>query len=57
MENIELKINLNFKQLATIVKQLSPSKKLKPNDVIWERNMTIPEEHQKIVLQRIRKAK
>ena len=57
MENLELKINLNFKQLATIVKQLSPSEKLKLNDVIWEGNMTIPEEHQKIVLHRIRKAK
>jgi len=57
MENLELKINLNFKQLTKIVKQLSPSEKLKLNDVIWEGNMTIPEEHKKIVLQRIRKAK
>lgn len=57
MESLDVKINLSFKQLTSIVKQLSPSEKLKLNDAIWDDKMSIPAEHQKLVLQRMRKAR
>jgi hypothetical protein len=38
------------------VKQLSPSEKLKLNDVIWNEDMEIPEEHRKLVQHRIKKS-
>ena len=57
METAKVKINLNFKQLTSIVKQLSPSEKMKLNEAIWDDKMEIPEEHKKIVLDRIKKSK
>jgi hypothetical protein len=57
MSSVHVKIDLSFKQLTDIVKQLSPSEKLKLNDVIWDEKMEVPEEHQKIVLGRIKKSK
>jgi Putative addiction module component len=57
METLDIKINLNFKQLTSIVKQLNPSEKMKLNEAIWDERMEIPEEHQKLVLQRIKKAR
>lgn len=57
METAKVKINLNFKQLTSIVKQLSPSEKMKLNEAIWDDKMEIPEEHRKIVLDRIKKSK
>lgn len=57
METANVKINLNFKQLTSIVKQLSPSEKMKLNEAIWDDKMEIPEEHKKIVLDRIKKSK
>jgi hypothetical protein len=36
---------------------LSPAEKLKLNDVIWDEQMEIPMEHQKLVLDRIEKSK
>lgn len=57
MSNLHIKIDLSFQQLTDIVKQLSPSEKLKLNDVIWDEKMEVPEEHRKLVIQRIRKAK
>ncbi len=57
METSKVKINLDFKQLTSIVKQLSPSEKMKLNEAIWDDKMQIPEEHKKIVLDRIKKSK
>ena len=56
-ETLDLKINLDFKQLTSIVKQLNSSEKVKLNEAIWDDDMEIPEEHQKLVLQRIKKAR
>ncbi|MCC9017562.1 MULTISPECIES: addiction module protein [Flavobacterium] len=57
METIKLNINLSVNQLIEAVKQLSPKDRLKINDAIWNDSMEIPVEHQKIVLDRITKAK
>lgn len=58
MNSLSLKVDLDFKELLKVVKQLSPAEKLKLNDVIWKDNdFEIPEEHQKIVLSRIEKSK
>ena len=57
MGNLNLKIDISFQQLTEIVKQLSPSEKLKLNEVIWDENMEVPREHQKLVSQRIKKAR
>ena len=57
MNNVYVKIDLSFQQLEDIVKQLSPSEKLKLNDVIWNEEMDIPEEHRKLVQQRIKKSR
>jgi hypothetical protein len=57
MNSIHLNVNLSFQQLVDVVKQLSPSEKLKLNDVIWNESMDIPMEHQKLVLDRIKKSK
>ena len=57
MSNVHLKIDLSFQQLTDIVKQLSPSDKLKLSDVIWDEKMEVPEEHRKIVMERIKKSR
>ncbi len=57
MEATQLKIKLNFKQLTSIVKQLNASEKMKLNEAIWDEKMEIPIEHQRLVMDRIRKAK
>lgn len=57
METIKLNIDLNVMQLIDAVKQLSPKDRLKLNDAIWDEDTTIPIEHQKIVLDRMAKAK
>jgi hypothetical protein len=57
MEATQLKIKLNFKQLTSIVKQLNASEKMKLNEAIWDEKMEIPIEHQRLVMERIRKAK
>ncbi len=57
MSSLHLNINLSFQQLIDVVKQLSPSEKLILNDVIWDERMEIPEEHQKLVLERKQKSK
>ena len=57
MNGVQLNINLSFQQLVEVVKQLSPSEKLKLNEVIWSEEMDIPIEHQKIVLDRVQKSK
>jgi hypothetical protein len=50
-------INLSFQQLADAVKQLSPSDKIKLNEVIWSEDTAIPTQHQQIVESRISKSK
>ncbi len=57
METLDIKINLDFKQLTSIVRQLNPSEKLKLNQAIWEDKMDIPAEHRKLVLDRMKKSK
>jgi hypothetical protein len=57
MNSLQINVNLNFQQLLEVVKQLSPTEKVKLNEFIWNDNFDIPEEHQKIVLNRIKKSK
>lgn len=57
MNSLSLKVDLDFKELLKVVKQLSPSEKLKLNDEIWKDDIEIPVEHQKKVLNRIKKSK
>jgi hypothetical protein len=57
MNSLQLNVNLNFQQLLEVVKQLSPTEKVKLNEFIWNDNIDIPVEHQKIVLDRIKKNK
>ncbi len=56
MRNVTLKVDLDFRQLKTLVKQLSPKEKLELNDLIWDEEMDIPLAHQELVLARIRKS-
>jgi|GEM_PF-551207 len=44
--------NLSFLQVVEAVKQLSPKEKLALNEVLWEGDMIVPEEHQKLVKDR-----
>ena len=39
-----------------MVKQLSPIEKVQLNEFLWNDNIDIPIEHQKLVLERIRKS-
>jgi len=57
METIKLNIDLSVSQLIEAVKQLSPKDRLKVNDAIWNEDIEIPVEYQKIVLDRMAKAK
>jgi hypothetical protein len=57
METVKLNIDLSVNQLIEAVKQLSPKDRLKINDAIWNANIEIPVEHQRIVLDRIAKTK
>lgn len=57
MDSLQVKVSLNFKQLLEGVKQLSPIEKLKLSEFIWNENIDIPIEHQKLVLDRIQKSK
>ncbi len=57
METIKLNINLNVNQLIEAVKKLSVKERLKVADALWNENIEIPVEHQRIVLNRMAKAK
>jgi hypothetical protein len=57
METLDVKINIDFAQLSSIVKQLNPSENLKLNEIIWNDEMEIPEEHKQLVLSRVKKAR
>ena len=56
MDSINLNIKLDINQLLEAVKQLSPTDRLKINDAIWNDEIEIPPEHQKIVLDRVYKS-
>jgi hypothetical protein len=57
MNSLQLNVSVDFQQLLEVVKQLSPLEKLKLNEFIWNENIDIPIEHQKLVLGRIKKSK
>ena len=57
MESLQVNIDLSFKQIVDVINQLSPAEKLKLNDVLWSGNIEIPQQHQKLVLDRIEKSK
>jgi hypothetical protein len=57
MNNINVQVSLNFKQLLNAVKQLTYSEKLQLNDAIWDESMPIPEEHKNIVYNRMKNSK
>ena len=57
METEKLNINMSVNQLIEAVKQLSPKDRLKINDAIWNDDMEVPVEHQRIVLDRMANAK
>ena len=57
MEAAKINIQVNFQQILEAVKQLSPDEKLILNDAIWDESMLIPIEHQRLVLDRVEKAK
>lgn len=57
MNTLQLNIDLNFQQLVSIVKQLSPSDKLKLNDIIWSESIEIPVEQKQLVMNRMRQSK
>ncbi|SHF95915.1 hypothetical protein SAMN05444372_101336 [Flavobacterium micromati] len=50
-------IKINVNQLIEAAKQLSPKDRLKLYDAMWDDDMIIPVEHQRIVLDRIAKSK
>ncbi len=54
MSSLHLNINLSFEQLKEVVKQLSPTDRLKLSDIIWNEEIEIPTEHQEMVLNRIK---
>ena len=60
-QHIQLNIPLSFNQFLAIVKQLSPSEKLKLREVLEteksSNDIVIPEEHKQIVRERIKKYK
>jgi hypothetical protein len=57
MDAAKINIQVNFQQILEAVKQLSPKEKLKLNEVIWEDDIDIPIETQKLVLNRIKYAR
>lgn len=56
MEFENINISLSFSQLEELVKQPSPKDKLKLSDLLWSEDISIPVEHQNIVLNRIEKS-
>jgi hypothetical protein len=57
MNSLQLNVSLHFQQLLEVVKQLSPSEKMKLNEFIWNENIDIPIEHQELVSDRIQKSR
>ena len=58
-QHIQLKVPLSVDQLIDIVRQLSPKEKQKLSSVLWdetrEEEVSIPEDHKKIVRQRLKR--
>lgn len=50
-------IQVDFKQIADAVHQLSPDEKWELNELMWNDNMPIPVEHQELVLDRLAEIK
>jgi hypothetical protein len=50
MDSLSVNINMSFQQIIDMIKQLSPSEKLKINDVLWSGNTEIPDEQKNIVV-------
>jgi hypothetical protein len=57
MDNLQLKVNIDFGQLVEVINQLAPSQKAEINALMWNENMDVPIEHQRLVLDRIEKSK
>jgi hypothetical protein len=58
-QHIQLKVPLSVDQLIALVRQLSPKEKQKLSSVLWdetrEEEIFIPDDHKKIVRQRLKK--
>jgi hypothetical protein len=58
-QHIQLNVPLSFNQLIDIIRQLSPKEKQQLSSVLWdetrEEDIVIPEEHKKIVRQRLKR--
>jgi len=58
-QHIQLKVPLSVDQLIDIVRQLSPKEKQKLSSILWdetrEEEIFIPEDHKKIVRQRLKR--
>jgi hypothetical protein len=58
-QHIQLNVPLSFNQLIDIIRQLSPKEKQQLSSVLWdetrEEDIVIPEEHKKIVSQRLKR--
>ena len=52
-----LNVNFSFPQLVDVIKNLSPKEKLQISDALWEGDIDIPDEHQALVLERIKNAR
>lgn len=50
-------VELSLQQLKDAVKGLSPLEKLELNELIWSDDTIIPEEHQRLVNERINRTK
>ena len=53
MNTLNINIDINFEQLVSVVKQLSPKERMDLNDIIWAEPTDIPIEHQRISLERL----
>lgn len=54
MDSVNLNIQLSIDQLLVAVRQLSAKDKLKLSDAIWDDITEIPQEHQDVVMSRIK---
>lgn len=58
-QNFQLNVPLSLDQIIAIVRQLSPNEKLQLSGVLWdetaETEINIPEEHQQMVNQRLKR--
>ena len=58
-QHIQLNVPLSFNQLVDVVQQLSTKEKLQLGSILWdetkEEEIDIPEEHKKIVGQRLKR--